>query len=297
MTGCTVIISEAGATGGVYVRGGSPNTRDTDALKSENNRKHLHAVTLSGGSGFGLSASDGVVNFLEAKKIGRDVGVTVVPNVSGASLFDLKMANGEVRPDSLAGRKACEDAFSDAAFQMGNFGAGTGASVGTINGQENAMKGGIGLHTVTHQDLFVTAVVAVNAVGDIFDEAQQKFIAGTRRNQTMGHAEEIFLEKYLQGDDLFSGNTVIGCVMTNGTLAKNKANKLADLSHNGIARSVRPAHTTYDGDTMFVLAANQIPASFEAMAILTVEAVRQAIIKGVQAAETYGNYLASKDFK
>ncbi|MBV7389263.1 P1 family peptidase [Enterococcus sp. ALS3] len=297
MTGCTVIVAENGATGGVYVRGGSPNTRDTDALKSENNRKFLHAVTLSGGSGFGLSASDGVVGFLEKKKIGRDVGVTVVPNVSGASLFDLKIANSEVRPDSEAGRLACEAAFSEEIFQSGNFGAGTGATVGTINGSENAMKGGIGIHTLTYGELFVTAVIAVNAVGDIYDEEKNQFIAGTRRGTTMGHAEEILLEKYLTDSDLYSGNTVIGCVMTNAMMPKNKANKLADLSHNGIARAVRPAHTTYDGDTMFILAANEIPASFEAVSILTVRAVRAAILEGVQAAESYAPFLAAKDFK
>ncbi|MBO1307623.1 P1 family peptidase [Enterococcus sp. 669A] len=296
MTGCTVIIAEEGATGGVCVRGGSPNTRDTDALKSENNRKVVHAVTLSGGSAFGLSASDGVVKFLESRQIGRDVGIGVVPNVSGASLFDLGIGNKGTRPDSTFGYRACEAAFRNEPFLAGNHGAGTGASVGNINGLENAMKGGIGSHTIQHGELFVSAVVAVNAVGDIYDEEQQQFLAGARNGQEIGCSEAIFLERYLDLRDMYSGNTVIGCVMTNATFPKAKVNKLADISHNGIARAVRPAHTTFDGDTMFVLCANQVEATFEAVSILTVEAVRQAILDGVKKAETYGDYLSYKDY-
>ena len=134
MTGCTVILCEDGVTGGVSVRGGLPNTRDTDALKSENNRKFVHGVTLSGGSAFGLAANAGIVDFLEENKIGRDMGITFVPNVVGASLFDLRIGRSDVRPNYQAGRQACEAAFNDQPFQAGNYGAGTGCSVGTING-------------------------------------------------------------------------------------------------------------------------------------------------------------------
>lgn len=296
MTGCTVIIAEKGATGGVCVRGGSPNTRDTDALRSENNRKAVHGITLSGGSAFGLSASDGVVNYLEEHHIGRDVGIGVVPNVSGASLFDLGMGRKDVRPDSSFGYRACEAAFNNEPFLAGNVGAGTGASVGNINGLEHAMKGGIGSCTFQLGELFVSAVVAVNAVGDIYDEQQQIFLAGAREGEKIGCSEAIFLERYQDMRDMYSGNTVIGCVMTNAAFPKAKVNKLADISHNGIARAVRPAHTTFDGDTMFVLCANQIEATFEAVSILTVEAVRQAILDGVKQAETYGDYLSYKDY-
>lgn len=299
MTGCTVILCEDGVTGGVSVRGGSPNTRDTDALKSENNRKFVHGVTLSGGSAFGLAANVGVVEFLEENKIGRDMGITFVPNVVGASLFDLRIGQSDVRPDSQAGRKACEQAFSGQLFQSGNYGAGTGCSVGTINGEKNAMKGGIGLHTMRHEKLWVTAVIAVNAVGDVYDETIGKIIAGARKpgESRVGFSEQLFLEHYQNEQALFDGNTVIGCVMTNAAFSKAKMNKLADISHNGIARAIRPAHTTYDGDTLFVLGANQIEASFEAVSILAVEAVRQAIVKGTKAATTYGNYLAYQDIE
>ena len=159
------------------------------------------------------------------------------------------------------------------------------------------MKGGIGLHTITHGNLWVTAVIAVNAVGDVFDEEVGRIIAGARKpsESKIGFSEELFLEHYQNEAALFDGNTVIGCVMTNATFPKAKMNKLADISHNGIARAIRPSHTTYDGDTLFVLGANQINASFEAVSILTVEAVRQAIIKGTKAAETYGDYLSYQD--
>lgn len=176
MTGCTVILCEDGVTGGVSVRGGSPNTRDTDALKSENNRKFVHGVTLSGGSAFGLAANAGVVDFLEEKHIGRDMEITFVPNVVGASLFDLRIGRSDVRPNYQAGRSACEAAFKKQPFQAGNYGAGTGCTVGTINGSQNAMKGGIGLHTMQHGNLWVTAVIAVNAVGDVFDEQVGKLL-------------------------------------------------------------------------------------------------------------------------
>ncbi|GCF92951.1 peptidase [Enterococcus florum] len=296
MTGCTVILSEEGATGGVCVKGGSPNTRDTDALRSENNRKHLHGVTLSGGSAFGLSASDGVVRFLEERGIGRDVSLGVVPNVSGASLFDLGMGRKDIRPTAEDGYKACQSAFSNQVFLSGNFGAGTGASVGTVNGLANAMKGGIGIYTATKGELFVTAVVAVNAVGDVFDEERQRMAAGARDGQKMGCSEEVFLRDYEDLRDMYSGNTVIGCVMTNATFPKAKVNKLADICHNGIARAIRPAHTTYDGDTLFVLCADKIHATFEAVSILAIEAVRKAILNGVYEAETYEDYLSSQDY-
>ena len=297
MTGCTVILCQDGVTGGVSVRGGSPNTRDTDALKSENNRKFVHGVTLSGGSAFGLAANAGVVDFLEENKIGRDMGITYVPNVVGASLFDLRIGRSDIRPDYQAGRKACEAAFGGQLFQAGNYGAGTGCSVGTVNGPQQAMKGGIGRYTIRHGNLWVTAVIAVNAVGDVFEEEAGKIIAGARKagESKIGFSEELFLEYYQNESGLFEGNTVIGWVMTNATFPKAKMNKLADISHNGIARAIRPSHTTYDGDTLFVLGANQIEASFEAVPILTVEAVRQAIIKGTKAAETYGDYLAYQD--
>lgn len=297
MTGCTVILSEKGAVPGVSVRGGSPNTRDTDALRPENNRKFVHGVVLSGGSAYGLSAGDGVVKFLEEKKIGRDMNVAVIPNVVGASLFDLKCGSATVRPDSRAGYLACVDAFESTAFHQGNYGAGTGAAVGGINGRQSVMKAGIGYSCIQAGRLSVAAVIAVNAVGDIYDEETAQFIAGARSETgQLGISEQVFLQHYQNFSDTFSGNTVIGCVMTNATLDKARTNKLADISHNGIARAVRPAHTTFDGDALFALCSGEIEATFESVAILSVEAVRRAIVSGVKNAETYEHYLSYKDY-
>ena len=297
MTGCTVIIAPAGAVGGVSVRGGSPNTRDTDALRSENNRAHVHAITLTGGSGFGLSASDGVIRFLEAQGIGRNVGIGVVPNVCGASLFDLGCGKKEVRPDAQMGWEATERAFQELPFQNGNYGAGTGATIGNLNGPENAMKGGVGLATLQQGELTVTAVIAVNAIGDVFDSKQGKIIAGARQAQSHDFAdsEQILLNNYQDLRDLFSGNTVIGCVMTNAAFTKPQANKLAEVGHNGYARAIRPAHTMFDGDTLFTLCAGEVPATFEAVSILATRAIEEAILKAITSATTYADFLAYQD--
>lgn len=297
MTGCTVIVSETGAVGGVSVRGGSPNTRDTDALKSENNRKHIHAVTLSGGSGFGLSASDGVINYLESKGIGRDVGIGVVPNVCGASLFDLGVGSKDVRPDKTMGLAATQAAFENSPFQNGNYGAGTGATIGSINGRENAMKGGIGFSSLSQGKLTVAAVIAVNAVGDVFDTQRNQLMAGARvaNSSELIDSETIFLKNYRDLKDLFSGNTVIGAILTNATFTKPQANKLADIGHNGFARAIRPAHTMFDGDTLFALCAGEVEATFEAVSILAVRAVEEAILTAVKEAETFDNFLAYRD--
>lgn len=296
MTGCSVIISPSGAIPGVAVRGGSPNTRDTDALHPENNRQFSHGIVLSGGSGFGLAACDGVLQFLEAKKIGRKIEEYVIPNVSGASLFDLKIGDSQVRPDKKAGFLAAKDAFLDSPlpFPQGNVGAGTGAVVGGIKGLDFAMKGGLGYCEYWQKDLGVAALIAVNAIGDVYDETTQTFIAGARSKEGLGISEKIFLAHYPL-TNILSGNTVIGCVLTNASLSKGKTNKLAEVSHNGIARAIRPAHTTYDGDTLFALCSQEVTASFEAVEILATEAVRQAIINGVKQAKTYENFLAYED--
>lgn len=299
MTGCSVIIAPSGAVGGVDVRGGSPNTRDTDALKPENNRKFVHAVMLSGGSAFGLAAGDGAADFLETKKIGRDMGIAYIPNVSGASLFDLFCGSAAVRPNAASGFRAAQNAFSNQKFLSGNFGAGTGATVGNINGEERAMKGGIGQAVLNAGELMVGAVVAVNAIGDVFDEQSGHLIAGARdeKNQRLINSEAFFLKHYQALPGRFAGNTVIGCVMTNAHLNKAQANKLAAIAHNGIARSIRPAHTTFDGDTLFALAAGEVAATFEAVAILSVEAVRQAVLDGIKSAESYQNFISFHEFQ
>ncbi len=298
-TGCTVIICEKGAVCGVDVRGGSPGTRDTDALNPINNRKEVHAVTLAGGSTFGLDAAGGVARFLEEKKIGRDVELTVVPNVCAAILFDLKCGDYRIRPDAQMGYEACVNAFSGAGLKSGNYGAGTGATVGTTCGTDRAMKGGIGSCAFRYKDLAVGAVIAVNCVGDIYDPATGKIIAGMRTadGKYFADTQRVLLEKYRGREDLFSGNTMIGSIITNAKLNKSQATKLAALGQNGIARIVRPAHTIFDGDTIFAMCTEEIAATLDAVGILACKAVERAILDAVKSADSFDGYPAAKDFK
>jgi len=296
-TGCTVLICPEGAVGGVDVRGGSPGTRDTDALNPINNRKQVHAVLLSGGSSFGLDAAGGVMRFLEERGIGRSAGVTVVPNVCAAILFDLKCGDFRVRPDAEMGRAACENAFKHEPFRSGSFGAGTGATVGKARGRAFAMKGGVGSCAFRHGELIVGAVMAVNCVGDIVDGATGRIIAGTRADdgRSFAGSEAVILDGYRELADIISGNTVIGCVVTNAALDKAQATKLASLGQNGIARSVRPAHTVYDGDTVFTLCTGEVPATLDAVGILAAAAVEGAIADAVRSASSLCGYPSVAD--
>lgn len=295
MTGCTAIIAPNGAVCGVDVRGGSPGTRDTDALNPLCNRKVVHAVVLSGGSSFGLDAAGGLMRLLEEKGIGRDVGVTVVPNVCAAILFDLACGSATVRPDAAMGRQAGENAFSGAPFYSGNFGAGTGATVGKSNGLKNAMKGGVGFSAFRYGALYAAAVFAVNCVGDIVENG--KIIAGARKEGSLDFAdsEALILKSSAHEKDFFSGNTVIGCVMTNAALTKPQATRLAAQGHNAIARAVRPAHSLYDGDTVFALCSGKVQASPDSVGILAAHAAEGAILNAVRSSETYGEYLSHKE--
>ena len=295
-TGCTVIICEKGSVCGVDVRGGSPGTRDTDALNPVNYREKTYSVLLSGGSSFGLDAAAGVMKFLEQRKIGRDMGVAVVPNVCAAILFDLNCGRHDIRPDERMGYAACENAFAGQCWESGNFGAGTGATVGNIYGNDRAMKGGIGSFAYSCKGVYAGAIVAVNCVGDVY-EGREK-IAGARSACGKHFADaEIAILNSFDDKDLFGGNTVIGCIITNASLTKPQAAKLASLGHNGIARAVRPAHTVFDGDTVFAMCTGEAQASLDAVGVLAVNAVEAAILDADKNAETYDKYIAAKDMR
>lgn len=295
-TGCTVVICEDGAVCGVDVHGGSPGTRNTDALNPVFNRKTVHAVLLAGGSAFGLDAAGGVMRFLETRRVGRDVGVTVVPNVCAAILFDLKCGDATVRPDDKMGFAACADAYQNRLLKSGCFGAGTGATIGKLCGLQYAMKGGIGSCAYQKGDLLVGAVVAVNCVGDVCENGQ--IIAGARRTdgRRFADSEAVILNDYKSNKDFFSGNTIIGCVVTNARFDKAQATRLASQGQNGIARAVRPAHSTFDGDTIFAMCNGEVEASPDAAGILAAAAVEGAILDAVKSAETFGDYISYKDF-
>jgi L-aminopeptidase/D-esterase-like protein len=282
-TGCTVILCHDGAVAGVDVRGGAPGTRETDLLNPVNMVQKIHAVILAGGSAFGLDAASGVMKFMEEKQIGFDVGVTRVPIVCGAVLFDLTIGDFKIRPDKEMGYQACINAAKKLCPQ-GNTGAGTGATVGKIRGMEYAMKSGLGTYAAQIGDLQVGALVAVNCLGDVLDPRSGEKIAGVLNDKKTGIAdtEEIMINSYAGKKNLFVGNTTIGAVATNAALNKAQATKLASMAQNGYARTMRPAHTMYDGDTIFALSTGTIEADLSVIGLLAARVMELAVISAVK---------------
>jgi L-aminopeptidase/D-esterase-like protein len=297
-TGCSVVICEEGAVAGVDVRGGSPGTRETDALNPVNMCQSIHAVLLAGGSAFGLDAAAGVMQYLEERNIGLDVSVTKVPIVCGAVLFDLMCGDYKIRPDKSMGFDACMDA-ENPKNRVGSIGAGTGALIGKIRGNEYAMKGGLGTYAVQAGNLQVGAVVAVNCVGDIYDPHVGRLIAGVLNDdkKSLGCTEHIIIEHYSSHNDFFSGNTVIGVVVTNADMTKAEANKLASISQNGLARTIRPAHSNYDGDTIFTMATGEVAANQDSVGVLASMAVENAILCAIRNAGSLFGFTTFRDIQ
>lgn len=281
-TGCTVILCEKGAVAGVDVRGGAPGTRETDLLNPMNLVDKVHGVLLAGGSAFGLDAASGIMEYLENLDVGFDTGVAKVPIVTGAVLFDLAVGNGKIRPDKKMGYDACVNA-AEGKFSVGSVGAGTGASVGKILGMKNAMKSGLGTCCVKLGNLYIGAVVAVNALGDIIDSNIDKIIAGALEDDgnTFLNTEEFIINNLNNITNTYISNTTIGVVITNGRFDKAQANKIASMAHNGYARTIRPAHTMHDGDTIFVLSTGEVEADVSAVGTVAARVVAQAVLNGV----------------
>lgn len=283
-TGVTVILSENGATGGVDCRGGAPGTRETDLLHNEKMMQKVNAIVLSGGSAYGLASTCGVMEYLRQKGVGYKSLGKIVPIVCGAVLYDLNQKEYHY-PTAEYGLKACQNASKTTVF--GNIGAGRGATVGKIRGIKNACKSGIGAATEKVLGVTVTAIVAVNAMGDIVDD-QGNIIAGAKGK----NGEFIDTEKCLaEGDVLklaFGTNTTIGCILTDAKLDKVDVNRLASISHNGLARAIRPVHTLYDGDTMFCMASGKRPvANLAVLQSAVVRATERAIQNAVTATTSY----------
>jgi L-aminopeptidase/D-esterase-like protein len=278
MTGVTAAICEKGATGGVDVRGSAPGTRETDLFQAEKSVDKIHAVVLSGSSAFGLSASSGVMDYLAEKGVGFEVQGQIVPIVAQAVIFDLAIGDPEIKVNYEMGRKAAENASSKENRQ-GNVGAGTGATVGKILGNEFAMKTGLGSASVKAGDLIVSAMAAVNAIGDIYDFDNQ-IIAGAINPKGQGflNTAEYYKKSAVKMEH---GNTTIGIVATNAKLSKAEGNKTAQLAQNAFARRIVPAHTAFDGDTIFVMATGEIESDITLVGILAVEAMEKAIINAV----------------
>lgn len=297
LTGCTVILCEKGAVGGVDQRGGAPGTRETDALHPIHLVSEVHAVILAGGSAFGLDAASGVVRYLEERGVGFDVRVARVPIVPAAILFDLAIGRSDVRPNAEMGYQACLNATADPPAE-GNVGAGTGATVGKILGMGQAMKSGVGTASLyIGNQVMVGAIAAVNAFGDVIDPENGKIVAGARAIQKgplkIGSgeyfADTMQVMRTLVGRTILSfasrGHTVIGVVATNARLNKEQANKVAQMAQDGIARTIRPAHTMLDGDTVFALATGERRADVNIVGAFAAEVLAQAILRAARAAK------------
>lgn len=301
LTGCTVALCPPGTVGGLDRRGGGVSTRQTDSLDLMHLAEEVHAVVLAGGSAFGTEASTGVQHYLEERGVGLDVRVTRVPIVPTAILFDLGLGEPGVRPDATMGRAACEAASSDPP-QEGNAGAGMGATLGNILGPEGAMKSGVGTASVElGGGVVVGALLAVNPFGDVIDPASGDIVAGARRSEDDGggfaDTREVLRGRIGAGKMGFGSNenTVIGVVATNARLDKRDCTKLAQMAQVGVARSVRPAHTMFDGDALIALATGDHEADVNILGTFAAEVVAEAIQRAVKAAEAAGGLPAWQD--
>ena len=306
VTGCTVVLCEGGAVAGVDVRGGAPGTRETDLLRPENTVERVHAVLLTGGSAYGLDAAGGVMRYLEERGVGFPVGAALVPIVVGAVLFDLSIGDGRVRPDAAAGHRACM-AATDRPILEGSVGAGTGATVGKLRGPALATKGGIGSASTQLDDgTVVGALVAVNAVGSVVDPASGRVLAGARRPDGAGleplAAYRALGTANLRGwpGPIAGANTTIGMVATDAPLDPARATHLARVAHDGLALSIRPAHTPFDGDTLFALSTARDPGppgNLAALGVAAIEVVVEAVMRAVRAASGLGGIPAATELE
>lgn len=304
-TGATVIIAPSGMAAGLDVRGGGPASRDSRVLDPLAAADTIHAVLLAGGSAFGLDAAGGVQRYLEERGIGLEVGPVRVPLVCQSDIFDLLVGSGEVRPDAAMGYAACVAAEAGN-YRDGNYGVGCGATVGKALGTEYCMKSGIGSYAVQVGDLKVGAVMVVNALGGVYDPVTGRAVAGllAEDKRSLRSSTEVLAGLYeaqqagaavgaagntAGADAAMAANTTIGVVLTNAGLAKAQLCKVAGMAHDGMARAVRPVHTSMDGDSIYALSAGDVKASTDLVGILAAEVVAQAIlVAACSAAPAYG---------
>ena len=296
-TGVTVLISKNGMPAGLDIRGGGPAARESQLLDPLMAARTVHAVVLAGGSAFGLDAAGGVMKYLEEHDIGYDVGVTKVPLVVQSDIFDLTVADGTVRPDAAMGYEAARAAMETPNYQDGNHGAGCGATVGKIAGMDYCMKSGIGSCAVQVGDLKIGAIVVVNALGDIFDWKTGNQIAGllTEDKQGLRSTTEYMQAMVQPVENKFTGNTTLAVVITNGFFDKAQLCKIAGMAQDGFARSIRPVHTSADGDSIYAVSVGSIAADQDLTGILAAEVVSEAIFRAVQSAESSYGYPAASD--
>ncbi|MFH1624403.1 MAG: P1 family peptidase [Pseudomonadota bacterium] len=297
LTGCTVILCEDGATGGIDIRGSAAGTRQTDSLHSQHLVEEVHAVLLSGGSAFGLDAAGGVMAYLEEKGKGFPTSATNVPIVPTAIIYDLSLGNYRARPNKEMGYKACKNARAGK-VKEGSIGVGTGATVGKLFGIERAMKGGFGTASKRLTNgLVVGAAVVVNAFGDVVNNENGEILAGARDTEDGQRFVNSFehIKKGVKGKEEFFQNTTLGVVATNALLTKRQAIKVAQMAHTGFAKTISPIHLSSDGDLVIALSTRKLKVDVNIVGLLAEEAIMEAVKRAIITADGFGVIPAHKD--
>jgi len=291
LTGVTVILTPSGMTGGIDISGFATSSRQIDALSASHIVQKVHAICITGGSAYGLDAASGVMDYLEERNSGFDVGVARIPIVPTAAIFDLRVGSAKRRPDKNMGYRACQHA-NDGKVAEGSVGVGTGATVGKFYGIDQAMKGGVGIAANTlNNGLVVGALVVVNAFGDIKDPISGKILAGARKaKKSMEFADTSgLMRRGVQRPISAFQNTTIGVIVTNAKLTKQNASAVAKIASNGLTKAISPVHTIYDGDIVFTLASGEIEVDYYTVGLMAEEVLINAIIRGITTAkETKG---------
>lgn len=301
-TGCTVLLCEEGATAGVDVRGSAPGTRETDLLDPINLVDQIHAVLLSGGSAYGLNAAAGVMQYLEENGLGFQIAKGVVPIVPAAVLMDLGVGDFSVRPNAEAGYLACKAATVVQSGE-GNIGVGAGATVGKMFGMEYAMKGGLGTasHKIPDTEIVIGAIVAVNAVGDVYAPNSRRILAGARSEDGKGFRDTS--AAIMHGHNVVKSagaNTTIGAIATNAPFGKAELKKIAGMAHDGFARTINPIHTMWDGDTIFTLSTaktGDVQADVTAIGAIAATVMAQAVARAIVNADSLPDFPAYRDMQ
>ncbi len=296
-TGCTVFICPEGMRAGLDVRGGGPAARESQLLNPLMSAQVIHAIVLAGGSAYGLGTANGVMTYLEERGIGFDVGVTKVPLVAQSDIFDLTVGDTFVRPDAGMGYEAADLALNSPNYRDGNYGAGCGATVGKAAGMEYCMKTGIGSYAVQLGDLKIGAIVVLNALGDVFDWKTGRPVAGllTEDRTALRSTSDLMKASTQVVENKFTGNTTLAVVMTNAYFEKAQLCKIAGMAHDGYARSIRPVHTSADGDSIYAVSIGDLSADQDLVGTLAAEVVSEAILRAAEHAESaYGFPSASE---
>ena len=296
-TGCTVLVCEDGMRAGLDVRGGGPASRESQLLNPLMSAQEIHAIVLSGGSAYGLGTANGVMEYLEEKGFGFDTSYALVPLVAQADIYDLSVGDASVRPDASMGYKAARTAFEAPNYKDGNYGAGCGATVGKAAGMDFCMKTGIGSYAVQIGELQVGAIVVLNALGDVYDWKTGEQIAGllSEDKKTLRNTAEYMKRSTEVVDNKFTGNTTLAVVMTNASFNKSQLCKIAGMGHDGFARSIRPVHTSADGDSIYAVSVGDIQADQDLVGMLAAEVISEAIIRAVENADSAYGFPSASD--